>query len=297
MMHRRTITTSVSAVSTSPPGRPPRSPAAALLASATAPAAAPGSTARSASRSTRGAPSRSSWCVGRPRTLASRHPADGTPAWHMDYSGHSIRRVEIATGATTTLAGSGSLGFRDGAGGSAQFYYPGGIAIDPSGTFALVGVRRPPPYPRIPPSRRRHTRLAHGVGAAPVSSAARPPVHELFLSDRGNHRIRRVDIATGATTTLAGSGTGGFRNGAGGSAQFRYPRGVAIEPSGGYALVVVRVPLDQNNNRIRRVDIATGATTTLAGSGTYGYLNGAGGSARFRYPGGVAIDPTGGFAL
>ena len=100
----------------------------------------------------------------------------------QDYYNHRIRRVEIATGATTTLAGSGSRAFGNGAGGSAHFYYPSGVAIEPSGTFALVAVRRPPPYPRIPPSRRRHTRLAHGVGAAPVSSAARPPVHELFLS-------------------------------------------------------------------------------------------------------------------
>eukprot|EP00964_Phaeocystis_antarctica_P045528 scaffold26214_cov49-Phaeocystis_antarctica.AAC.2 len=66
-MHRRTLTTTGSAVSTSPPGRPPRSPAAALVASATAPAAAPGSYTRMASRSTRGAASRSSRCVPRPR--------------------------------------------------------------------------------------------------------------------------------------------------------------------------------------------------------------------------------------
>ena len=61
--------------------------------------------------------------------------------------------------------------------------------------------------------------------------------------DGSNHRIRRVDIATGATTTLAGSGSAGFRDGAGGSARFYNPRGIAIEPSGGYALVAVRVPL------------------------------------------------------
>eukprot|EP00964_Phaeocystis_antarctica_P128632 scaffold92426_cov59-Phaeocystis_antarctica.AAC.2 len=55
--------------------------------------------------------------------------------------------------------------------------------------------------------------------------------------DSHNHRIRRVEIATGATTTLAGSGSDGFSNGAGGSALFNYPRGVAIDPSGGFALV------------------------------------------------------------
>eukprot|EP00964_Phaeocystis_antarctica_P081646 scaffold51081_cov53-Phaeocystis_antarctica.AAC.2 len=65
MMHRRTLSTTGSAVSKSPPGRPPRSPAAALLATSTAPAAAPTSGTRVASRSTRAAPSRSSRCVSR----------------------------------------------------------------------------------------------------------------------------------------------------------------------------------------------------------------------------------------
>ena len=60
------------------------------------------------------------------------------------------------------------------------------------------------------------------------------------MQDRYNNRIRRVDIATGATTTLAGSGTRGFLDGAGDSAQFNLPSGFAIDPSGGYALVGVR---------------------------------------------------------
>ena len=83
----------------------------------------------------------------------------------QDYYNHRIRRVEIATGATTTLAGSGSAGFRDGAGGSARFNSPHGVAIDPSGTFTLVAVRRPPPHPRIPPSR-------HPANSTPASHAA-----------------------------------------------------------------------------------------------------------------------------
>ena len=60
------------------------------------------------------------------------------------------------------------------------------------------------------------------------------------LQDVSNHQIRRVEIATGATTTLAGSGTQGFLDGAGVIAQFNNPNGVAIDPSGGYALVAVR---------------------------------------------------------
>ena len=58
--------------------------------------------------------------------------------------------------------------------------------------------------------------------------------------DDFNHAIRRVEIANGATSTLAGSGTGGFLDGAGAIARFNYPKGIAIEPSGGYALVGVR---------------------------------------------------------
>ena len=58
--------------------------------------------------------------------------------------------------------------------------------------------------------------------------------------DLYNHRIRRVDIATGATTTLAGSGTRGYLDGAGGSARFNRPEDISIDPSGGFALVAVR---------------------------------------------------------
>ena len=79
----------------------------------------------------------------------------------QDY-GNRIRRVEIATGETTTLAGSGSAGFGDGAGGSAMFYVPYGVAIDPSGTFALVAVRAwpAPPHAARHISRNRPSRTA-----------------------------------------------------------------------------------------------------------------------------------------
>tara|TARA_B100000795_G_scaffold213261_1_gene166926 strand:- start:126 stop:341 length:216 start_codon:yes stop_codon:yes gene_type:complete len=58
----------------------------------------------------------------------------------QDQWNHLVRRVDIATGATTTLAGS-TPGFSDGVGASAQFYYLSDVAIHPSGTFALVMVR------------------------------------------------------------------------------------------------------------------------------------------------------------
>ena len=88
-----------------------------------------------------------------------------------------MRHLIIATGVTTTLVGSGSTqGFGDGAGGSARFYLPWGIAIDLSGTLALVVVRRPPPYPRIPPSRA----LADGTPACHTAYRCRTECRFLF---------------------------------------------------------------------------------------------------------------------
>ena len=95
------------------------------------------------------------------------------PDASQDVQNERIRRVDIATGATTTLAGSGIRGFKDAdVGTDAQFYGPRGVAIDPSGAFALVAVRACPPYilrvAPFPPQRRN--RLAH----TPNSTHRRP---------------------------------------------------------------------------------------------------------------------------
>eukprot|EP00964_Phaeocystis_antarctica_P163072 scaffold138547_cov190-Phaeocystis_antarctica.AAC.1 len=83
---------------------------------------------------------------------------------HQDRFNNRIRRVDISTGATTTLAGSSPYGVKDDdVGTNARFYHPLGIAIDPSGTFALVAVRAWPPAPRAswPSSPQRRARLTH----------------------------------------------------------------------------------------------------------------------------------------
>jgi hypothetical protein len=59
----------------------------------------------------------------------------------QDACDHRIRRIDLATGSTTTLAGTGSSGYANGGRASATFSTPYGVAIDPSGTFALVAVR------------------------------------------------------------------------------------------------------------------------------------------------------------
>ena len=97
----------------------------------------------------------------------------------------------------------------------------------PSSTSTAISQAAPPAAPRP-----GLAQTAHTIGCCLPPHAA--------SQDRYNHRIRRIDIATKSTTTLAGTGSYGSRDGVGASAQFYYPHGIAIAPNGGFALVAVR---------------------------------------------------------
>ena len=49
------------------------------------------------------------------------------------------------------------------------------------------------------------------------------------MADRDNHAIRTIDT-DGNVATLAGTGTGGHKDGAGDQAMFFFPQGVAFDP-------------------------------------------------------------------
>lgn len=104
----------------------------------------------------------------------------------------------------------------------------------------------------------------------------------LFIADRGNNRIRKIVIATGAVTTLAGSGTAGADDGAAAAAGFSSPYGIVAAGSTAYVA-------DTNNNSIRQIDIATGNVSTLAGTGATSSVDGTCGNATFNGPAGLAL--------
>ena len=149
-----------------------------------------------------------------PRSIAS----DGTHLYVADYDNHTIRKIEIVTGKVTTLAGSGKEGAKDGVGTAASFQNPRGIVIDGG---------------------------------------------NLYVADTYNHTLRKIEIVTGRVTTLAGSGSKGAADDTGKAASFSYPQTIAINDGNLYVA-------DYGNNAIRKVVIATGAVTTLAGSGKAG---------------------------
>jgi len=163
---------------------------------------------------------------------------DGTNLYVADQNNNKIRKVVMATGAVTTLAGSGTAGADEGTGIAATFNRPAGVATD--GT-------------------------------------------NLYVADSGNNKIRKIVIATGVVSTLAGSGTAGADEGTGIAATFSGPTGIASDGTNLYVA-------DTGNVKIRKIVIASGVVTTLAGSGAQGAADGAGAAATFWYPYGIATD-------
>ena len=87
----------------------------------------------------------------------------------------------------------------------------------------------------------------------------------VYVSDQFNHRVRRVDAASGIITTVAGNGDNAF-GGDGGpatAASMSYPGGTVVDSSGNLFIV------DGGNSRIR--EVTGGVITTVAGTATAGY--------------------------
>ena len=219
-----------------------------------------------------------------------------------DYSNHRVRRASLS-GTITTVAGTGISGY-SGDGGpatSAQLKSPFGVAVDQAGNL-YIGDSDAACIRRVSASGVISTVAGTGVEgfsgdggpaiSAQLGSAIRVALDRagnLYISDGGNHRIRRVS-PSGIITTVAGIGAQGY-SGDGGqatSAQLSSPRGIAVDELGNVYFA------DSGNNRVRRISPA-GVISTVAGNGAGGF-SGDGGpaaSAQLGYPYAVAVDGTG----
>ena len=223
---------------------------------------------------------------------------DGTNLYVADSVNHTIRKVVIATGEVTTLAGTAGLsGSTDNTGTSARFNDLHGITTD--GTNLYVADTGNHTIRKVVIATGEVTTLAGTAGlsgsADNTGTLARlndprgitTDGTNLFVADSGNHTIRKVVIATGEVTTLAGTaGSLGSSDGVGPSARFNNPIGITTDGTNLYVA-------DSGNHTIRKVAIATRVVTTLAGiAGSLGSSDGAGPLARFNDPSGITTDGT-----
>lgn len=185
-----------------------------------------------------------------------------------------VRKITPA-GAVTTIAGDGT---------TASFNSASGIVIDKANNL-YVADRYNDRIRKITPA---------GVITDLTASMNKPAglaiddQDNIYIADNGSNRILKLNPSWTLITVLAG-GTQGLADGAGGSARFDNPYGIAIGANGELFIG------DQHNHAIRKVDLSktTPEVTTLAGNGLIGYENKEGKDARFNYPCGVAVDAEG----
>jgi hypothetical protein len=167
----------------------------------------------------------------------------------------------------TTFAGQGSAAFAEGTGTNARFFYPRGIAADPSGT-AYVSDRSNNRIRGIFPNRTVFTvggngssMFADGGRSAsaffnPIGIAASATA--VFTADFANNRVRSTSISTLVTTTLVGTGVAASVDGVGAaSAASKWPMGATLSRNNSQLFFT------DNANALRVVDLASGRVTTL----------------------------------
>jgi sugar lactone lactonase YvrE len=130
---------------------------------------------------------------------------------------------------------------------------------------------------------------ANGAGAAarfagPVG-VARMPDGSFVIADEDNNLVRRV-TAAGVVTTLAGNGAPTLVDGSCADASFSSPRAIAADGAGNVYVT------DIGFHVVRQID-TTCTVQTLAGSGTAGFADGAGGTAQFYGLEGLAVSADG----
>jgi hypothetical protein len=197
-----------------------------------------------------------------------------------DTGNNAIRKINAVTGNISTIAGTlGSAGYNgDGhAATSALLSSPQGLAFDASGNLYIADTENNC-IREVNASSQNIATIAgngnegfSGDGAAAISAQFNQPwgitvavSGDLYVADFGNNRVRKIDMATGIVTTVAGDGNSSYTGdgGAATAATLNSPASVVTDTAGNLYIA------DSENNAIRKVNAATGEIATIAGNGT-----------------------------
>lgn len=215
-----------------------------------------------------------------------------------DQYNHRIRKVDT-NGIISTVAGNGSRGYSgdNGLATGAGLYYPTAVAIDTAGNLYIGDrsnrIRKVDMSGFITTIVGNGTAGYSGDNGPAISAKLNDPdalavdgAGNLYIGDRGNFRVRKVDVS-GVITTIAGDGTYGY-GGDGGpaiSAQLDDLMGVAVDTAGNVYI--------SGYSDVRKVDVS-GVISTVAGEANFAIGSGGDGgpatSAQFFWVDGVAVD-------
>jgi hypothetical protein len=214
-------------------------------------------------------------------------------------------RLVDTNGNITTIAGNGSTG-SGGDGGpatDASFDFPWGVAMDSFGNIYVSdqfnnNVRRIDTNGIITTVAGNGNSSTDGDGGAATNASVVDPAGlifdkqgNLYISQYGGGRIRRVDT-NGMISTFAGGGAGGGTDGLGDSgaatnATLNGPYTMAFDATGDLLVA------EFGSSRIRQID-TNGIITTVAGNGSSSYSGDGGIASQASIdPQGIAIDASG----
>lgn len=217
-----------------------------------------------------------------------------------------IRRVDARSGIITTVAGNGQFTFNgfSGTATSIAVSFPYGLSVDRNDNLIVVDTGNSL-IRAVDLRANQITTIAGsgnqgfaGDGGQALSASLNTPTNaltdgqgNLFIADQGNSVIRKVDASTRVISSILGAAA---RNeiGDGGSsvaAVLQFPNDVAVDQSNNYLLT------DSENQRVRRIDFATGNISTIFGNGgtTTAGENGPAINAETNEPTSVAVDRNG----
>jgi DNA-binding beta-propeller fold protein YncE len=219
---------------------------------------------------------------------------------------HRIRRLDLKTGAIATVAGTGERGYAGDGGPAlqAKLNEPYEIRFDAAGNMYFVEMRNH--LVRRVDAKTRAISTVAGTGVAGFSGDGGPAVKAqfqqphsialdgkglLYVADIGNHRVRRVNLATGIIETFAGTGE-----------KARTPDGAAVKgtPLNGPRTIAFSRDGDmflalREGNAVFRIDMQKLTIHHIAGTGEQGYTGDGGPAklAKLSGPKGIAVAPDG----